>query len=49
MDFIFFVRGEKRSMECVMVLPCFGETELIGHWGENFDYHEGSFTFGGEL
>ena len=29
MDVVFFVRGEKKSMECVMDFPHFGEVELV--------------------
>ena len=36
-------------MEHVMDLPHFGEAELVCNGGENFDNHEGSFIFGGEL
>ena len=49
MDFVFFVRGEKGSMECVMDLSHFGEVQLIGDWEKNFDNCEGSFTFGDEF
>ena len=30
MDLIFPIRGKKKSIKCVMDLPHFGETELIG-------------------
>ena len=36
-------------MECVMNFPSFGEAELVGDQGENFDSCEGSFMFRGEL
>ena len=49
MDFIFFVRSEKRSMEHVVNLPCFGETQLVGDQGQDLDNCEGSFIFWGEF
>ena len=49
MDLIFLVRHKERSMEHVIDLPCFGEAELIHDWREDFNYHEGPFTFWGEL
>ena len=32
-----------------MDFPHFGETELVSDRGEDFDYREGSFTFGSEF
>ena len=49
MDLVFFVRRKKGSMERVVDLPCFGESELVGDGGEDFDNCEGSFTFGGKF
>ena len=49
MDFVFLIRCEKRSMECVMDFPHFGEAELVCDRGENLDYHKRSFTFWGEF
>ena len=45
MDLIFLVRHKKRSMECVVDFPCFGEAELICDGEEDLDDHEGSFMF----
>ena len=49
MDLVFLVRRKKRSVERGMDLPRFGESELVGDGGEDFDDREGSFSFGGEL
>ena len=49
MDVIFFIRGEKRSVEHVMDLPHFGEAELIHDWREDFDDSEESFLFESKL
>ena len=49
MDLVFFVRHKKGSVERVVDFPRFGEAELVRDRGQDFDYREGSFTFGGEF
>ena len=49
MDLVFFIQCKKRSMERVMDFPRFGEAELIGDEGEDFDDCKRSFTFGGKF
>ena len=49
MDFIFFVGCEKESVEGVMDSPHFREAQLVGDQRQDFDNHEGSFTFGGKF
>ena len=49
MDLVFSVRRKKGSVERVVDLPCFGESELICDRGEDFDDCEGSFMLWSEL
>ena len=49
MDLVFLVRCKKRSIECVVDLPHFGEVKLIHDRGEDLDNCEGSFSFQDEL
>ena len=39
------IEGKMGSVGCGMDFPCFGKTELIGDWKENFDDCERSFLF----
>ena len=43
------VGSKKGSVERVMNLPHFREVELVRDGREDFDDHEGSFTFQGKL
>ena len=49
MDLVFSVGRKKGSVERVMNFPRFWEAELIRDGREDFDYREGSFSFGGEF
>ena len=48
-DFIFVIRGQKRSVECVVNFPRLWESEFIGDGGEYFCDGEWSFPFSSEL
>ena len=48
-DFIFMIRGQKRSVERVVNFPRLWESEFIGDWGEYVCDGEWSLSFGGKL
>ena len=49
MDFIFVIRGQKRSVERVVYFPRLWESEFIGDRGEYVYDGEWSFSFSSKL